>query len=221
MHLDHNAWNNIPDPSFLEMCSKSGVPEKWILFKNISDYHKNSIVKPINKYVEYLYPPPELLSINQEEIILRQKTHADIYLRVNDDGSFYSVDKPWVRQYYRSKLTSFCSDCFPEVFKAYVPWIMDIDTDIVFEGIDGSPFSIMKTITNFAKTNNDLFAIEPIMVAFSFKKHGAHMIEKDWGIIRARTPIFDIKIRSNAIIEEKTRNFYANYQVSPIQRTNH
>lgn len=217
---NHNVWYESYDPLFLEICWKSRVPKKWIAFENISKKYKKSIIKPINKYVEFLYPVPQPIAITNEKIILRQNTHADIYLKINDDGSFYNVDKPWIRQYYQSKYQKHCETCFDGVYKAYVPWIMDVDCNVSFIGVPDSPFMVRDMNTNFARIKKNLDAINPIMVPFSFSQIGPHMTDEGFGVIRSGTPIFDIVIDSDDIIEKQVRKFYANYQVSPIHRPN-
>lgn len=217
---NHNVWYESFDPSFLKISWESGVPGKWITFKNINRSYKDSIIKPINRYVEMLYPAPELVSIDSEKIVLRQKNHAEIYLLVNEDGVFYNVDRPWVRQYYQSRLPPHDFSCFPGVYRAYVPWIIDMDIAVEFRNIDGSPFVVRNSKTNFIKILDDMEAIEPLMVPFSFSKTGVHMKEKNLGIIKIGTPMFDIIIKSNDAIEKKVREFYASYQVSPIHRRN-
>ena len=218
--LNHNIWYESFDPSFLKINHESRVPGKWLSFKNINKIYKDSIIKPINRYAETLYPVPELVSIESGKITLRQKTHAEIYLLVNEDGMFYNVDRPWVRQYYQSKLPPHCNYCFPGVYRAYVPWVIDMNIDVEFRGIPDSPFALRNSMTNFLKIPPIADAVEPLMIPFSFKKEGSHMKEKNLGIIKVGTPMFDIIIKSNDEIEKKVREFYASYQVSPIHRRN-
>lgn len=220
MSRNHNIWYESFDQPFLKLSWESGVPEKWMSFNGISQKYKDSIIKPINRYAEMLYPVPELISVDSDKVILRQKNHAEIYLLVNEDGIFYNVDRPWVRQYYQSKLPPHCQNCFPGVYKAYVPWIFDLDTDVEFRNVPDSPFVIRNSMTNFLKIKPEIGAIEPIMIPFSFSKTGHHMKEDRLGIIKVGTPMFDIIIKSNDEIEKKVRDFYASYQVSPIHRRN-
>lgn len=218
--INYDVWYESYDPSFIDISWKSRFPRKWIVFENIGNQFLQSVIKPINQYVEYLYPPPELVSITSDKIILRQNSHADIYLLVNEDGTFSNIDRPWIRQYYQSKHPEFGDNCFPGVYKAYVPWFIDLDIDVIFKSIDNAAFFVNKTNTNFVKINNNIDVIEPIMIPFRFKKTGAHMVDLGLGIIKAGSPMFDIEISSSAIIEERVRKFYANYQISPIHRSN-
>lgn len=220
MNVNHNVWYESFDEPFLKISWESKVPKKWMSFDDISGKYKDSIIKPINRYAEMLYPVPELISVDSERVILRQSNHAEIYLLVNEDGIFYNVDRPWVRQYYQSKLPPHCNDCFPGVYRAYVPWIIDLEVDVEFRNVPDSPFVIRNSMTNFIKIKPDIGAIEPIMIPFSFSKTGKHMKENNLGIIKVGTPMFDIIIKSNKDIEKKVREFYASYQVSPIHRRN-
>lgn len=217
---NYDIWYESYDPSFIDISWRSRFPRKWIVFENVGSQFLESIIKPINQYVEYLYPPPELISIDPDKIILRQHSHADIYLLVSEDGVFSNIDRPWIRQYYQSRHPEFGDDCFPGVYKAYVPWFIDLDTDVTFKNIEESALLLSNTNTNFVKISNDIDVIQPIMIPFRFKKNGSHMVDSGLGVIKAGSPMFDIEISSSAIIEERVRKFYANYQISPIHRSN-
>lgn len=220
MELDHDIWFKTPDPNFLEISHKSLIPSDWILFDKIDEQFKDSILKPINKYVQYLYPPPELVSISKEEIVLRQKTHADIYILSNEESGYFNIDRGWIRQYYRTaQHFGEYSDCFSqEAYKFYVPWVLDENTPVKYRAVRSSAILAHGFTSNFNGIPDDLVAINPPMVPCYFKKIGKHMKDEELGIIKRGEPIFDMAIPHSDIIEERVRSFYANYRVSPILR---
>ena len=220
--IDVDVWDKMLDPNFLEICQKSLVPMDWVMFDKISPEFHESILKPINKYVEYLYPPPELISISESEIVLRQRTHADIYILENDEMGFYNIDRPWIRQYYRTAMKfPEIPGCFnQEAYKFYVPWVLDENTAVKYRPVHNSAIVAVGMDSNFNGIPQGLKGINPPMVPCYFKKEGKHMKDNELGIIKRGEPIFDMIITSNAIIESRVRSFYANYRVSPILRQN-
>jgi hypothetical protein len=218
--IDRDIWDKSPDPNFLEICHKSLVPMDWTSFEKIDTQFDESILKPINKYVQYLYPPPDLVSISETEIVLRQRTHADIYILNNSNSGFFNIDRPWIRQYYKTNM-SFpdIEDCFSqEAYKFYVPWVIDTTTDVTYRAVPGSAIVAHGFRSNFNGIPDGLKAINPPMVPCYFKRVGKHMKDPELGIIKRGEPIFDMVIPSTDIIESRVRSFYANYRVSPIFR---
>jgi hypothetical protein len=210
--FNFNVWYESYDPNFIDINKKSLVPEKWLSYKNINhNKFSNSILKPINRYVEALYPAPELVSIVDNQVTLRQKTHAGIFL-LNDYGSFYNVDRPHMRQYYQTRLDyNADSDCFDQPYVFYVPWAIDADVDINIEQpIIDSPFKIKESLVSYKKINPYTHYLEPNFVAFKFKKAGAHMINQDFGKIKPGAPMFDMTFSLSDILIERMREFYEN-----------
>lgn len=208
--IDFNVWENTKDPSFVDISIRSNVRHSWLNFERIiSGQYSDSIVKPINKYVEALYPKPELISIDSSKIVLQQKTHAEIVVGYKD-ASFHTVDKPHIRQYYKSNdQYSIPNNCFPEVFKFYVPWIIDENVFVTFEAIDGSPFFVYSKEHVFNSADKSATFYEPPFVPFSFKKEGSHMIRgEDYGKILIGSPMFNIVIEANEEIIRKIKSFY-------------
>ena len=208
---DFHVWNKTFDPIFSDICKKSRLPEKWISYKYISlDLYGNSIIKPINRYVEKLYPMPELISINNNIIILRQYNHAEIFLLKKNTGVFYNVDRPWMRQYYNTKQNGILTkECFDATFKFYVPWFIDEDVTIQYKNpTTESPFLIYEEEVKHEKI--DLFPnyLEPDFVRFSFKKVGSHMINDKFGKIPKKSAMFDMVFEADDIIVERVRKFY-------------
>lgn len=221
-----NIWYQSKDPAFTEVNVYSNVPFRWMDFNFVLKSEKfKSIIKPINKYADYLIPPPDLIDITNNVVRLRQKTHADIYL-LNDslhDPEPYNVDRPWIRQYYQTRqMFDVPQNCFPVTYKFYTPWIIDEDVVVRIEESPESPFHVYDINVLFRKlpdqiTEEPIF-IEPQFAAFNFKKDGSHMEDKELGIIRRGSSMFDMVFGTNDIMIERIKDFYENYKVSPIQR---
>lgn len=213
--VDFNIWEDTKDPNFVDINIKSNVRHSWLSFDRIvSGKYKNSIIKPINKYVEALYPAPKLISIDNDKIILQQSNHAEIVLGYMDD-QFHTVDKPHIRQYYNSSDVYDIPDfCFPRIFKAYMPWIFDENIEVAIKPIEDSPFFIYPTTHQFTKVDTNSLYYNPPFIPFSFKNVGSHMIrDKAYGKILIGSPMFNIIIKSNKEIRRKIEKFYEEEQV--------
>jgi hypothetical protein len=210
--FNFNVWYESYDPNFIDINRKSLVPEKWLSYQNINhNKFANSILKPINRYVEALYPAPELVSIIDNRVILRQKTHAGIFL-LNDSGSFYNVDRPHMRQYYQTKTEyETSSNCFGQAYVFYIPWLIDADVEVTV-GQPGaeSPFEIKKSVVSYKRIHESTQYIEPNFVAFKFKRVGPHMTNQDFGKIKLGSSMFDMTFSLSDILIERMREFYEN-----------
>lgn len=205
---EYNIWYNTYDPNFIDISQKSFVPYKWLRYL---PSRPDSILKPVNTYVENLYPAPKLISIKDNNVRLRQYSHADIYLLIEKRGNFYNVDRPWMRQYYQSKdLEVVPENCFEGVYKFYAPWVIDADVKVSFEQPpESGPFHIYSRSGNFYEIQENTEFLEPLFVPFSFKSSGDHMkIDKKFGRAKRRSPMYDIVLETTDIIVEKIRNFY-------------
>ena len=206
---DFNVWYNTYDPSFIDISAKSKIPDKWANYERIlSGKHSESIIKPINKYVEALYPHPKLISIEGNVVTLRQHNHAEIFL-LEKDGELKALDRPWMRQFYQSaKSQPIADNCFSQTFIAYVPWFIDADVIVKISEVDGSPFCVPEKIDRYHLIPQDIKYLEPMMVPFRFRNIGDHMQEKHFGKIKRNTPMFDIEFTANDTIIKRVRNFY-------------
>ncbi len=206
---DFNVWYNTYDPSFVDISAKSRIPDKWANYERIlSGKHKDSVIKPINKYVEALYPAPTLISIEDNIVRLRQCNHAEIFLLQNDNV-LKALDRPWMRQFYQSMHEHpVDDDCFSQSFVAYVPWFVDANVSVTFEPVENSPFRAYKKSDHYSNIPEEAKYIEPMMVPFRFKRVGDHMVENNFGKIKRNVPIFDIVFQADDTIIERVRKFY-------------
>lgn len=208
---DMFIWDKSDTKTFLETNSKSRVFEKWLrhdLVFRTDEYH-GSIIKPLNTYVQNLYPAPILKSINNNTITLQQRTHAEIFLLMEDTG-LYHTDRPWIRQYYKSsRKYELPENCFDGVYRFYAPWFIDENVLANIEQAEDSPFYIYNTKIMFSKHEELERFIEPPFIDFHFKSAGTHMIDDDFGKIPRLSPMFNIVFEASDIIVERVRNFYA------------
>lgn len=208
-NYDFNVWYNTKDPGFIDICARSKVPEKWVSYDRVlSGKYKDSVMKPINSYVENLYPNPELVSINKDTVILRQYNHAEILL-IEEDGKLKALDRPWIRQFYNSSHNREPSiGCFPDAFVFYAPWFIDGNASVTFHSSPESPILVYNKDYSYVSIPDNTRYVEPLMVPFRFKRSGDHMESDTVGKIKRKSPLFDMTIRADDIIIERVRNFY-------------
>lgn len=211
MNYDFDIWYNTYDPVFSEISKNSRAPEKWIAFDKIRNgKYKDSILKPINKYVEELYPAPSLVSIDNNIVRLRQGNHAEMFLLIQHDGKFYNLDRPWIRQYYQTKnQLPDREDCFSGTYIFYTPWYVDENVLVKYERptID-SAFYSYDTESLHKQTDLSTEYLEPDFISFQFKKVGPHMDREGFGKIPRQQPMFDIVFECNDIMLKRVKEFY-------------
>lgn len=217
-----HIWQETWDPIFSDINEKSRVNINWLTYsKIIQSEYKDLIIKPINNYVRNLYPAPKLVSIDNNIVRLRQGNHAEFFLLVKNNGKFFNLDRPWMRQYYQTKdIFDLPDTCFNSFYKFYVPWFIDENINVRFErpNVD-SPFYINPSEHQYTKTSGDEKYIEPAFVTFAFKSAGSHMLTDSFGKIKRQQPMFDIVFEANDIIIERIKEFYEKYNpLLPFQR---
>jgi hypothetical protein len=208
--FNFNLWYDTYDPKFIEICHQSRIPDKWVSYQKINhSKYLGSILKPINQYVEALYPPPKLISLDNNTIRLRQYTHAGIFL-LDNTIEFTNVDRPHMRQYYQTKNSyPLKDDCFEPAYLFYVPWAIDEQITARFEQpLEDSSFHIYPSSYVFNKIPESAQYVEPNFVPFKFKKVGKHMATESFGKIPSGSPMFDIVIDSNDILIKRIKEFY-------------
>lgn len=189
-------WVNSANLTLWEILNESRLPDKWKRFDLIENNYKECLIKPINRYVSNLYQKPELLEINYSNntITLRQKTHAEIWVKPDHDD-LYALDKTWQRQFYPSQNKYIDEECFNPTYRFYMPWIIDDNIDVKISSC-GDTFKINNNSIKFNKTiMSD--RVPEYFIDFKIKKHGPHMVNETYGIIDIGTPMYDILIKLN------------------------
>jgi hypothetical protein len=207
-----NIWHETFDPNFTAISQASNIPKHWLSYQTVlSGPYAESIIKPTNLYVQTLVPPPQLISIKDGIVRLRQGNHAEIFLLQEDDGVFYNMDRPWIRQYYNTTQSNLKvpEGCFDKAFKFYVPWFIDANISVMVEPPETeSPFVIQPQKINYYRSRHDAQHIEPAFVPFYFKRVGSHMVKDGFGKIPRQSAMFDLVFDADDIMVEKVRNFY-------------
>lgn len=205
--LGSEYWVNSGKIDFYEIQSASNVPSKWTDIKPVlKSKYKNKIIKPINAYTINFGIKPELI-IKDNHIILRQSTHADIWVEEKRKNTLYALDKTWMRQFYPSDQTlDEQSDCYLAQYKFYTPWIIDDIVDVEIKGISESPFFVYPNTLTFNKINMDLHHIYPKWVYILIKKQSS-MDKEGFFVIKSNTPAFDIIVKDKKIIEKIIKEY--------------
>lgn len=220
---DFFIWHKSKSESFLWINHRSRVPSGWLSYTKGIRNHRNDIIKPINLYVSRLYPKPKLISIVNNTVTLQQTNHAEIFLvtspkilatmegdKQNNDRIVWNLDRPWIRQYYRSDRKIFADKdkCFDEVFRFYMPWFLDKDISIKIKQSKDSPFTILENNINFKDMSRSVDQIDPLFVHFQFNKIGNHIIDDDYGKISRLSPMYDMVFEADDIIIKEVRRLY-------------
>lgn len=220
---DFFIWHKSKFESFLWINQRSRVPSRWLSYEAGVIGYEQSILKPINLYASRLHIKPKLINISNNIVTLQQTNHAEIFLvkspkilatmegsNPDKDRVMWNLDRPWIRQYYRSdqKVFDNLNICFDEVFRFYMPWIFDEDIVVQIKQPDNSPFLIKEDSIEFRKITKQTKLIDPPFVFFQFKKEGKHIIDSDYGKISRLSPMYNIVFEANDIMIEKIRRLY-------------
>ena len=200
-------WLNSANMDFYEIQNISNVPSKWTKIEGVlNSKYKNNIVKPVNGYALNFGIKPELI-LENDYIILRQYTHADIWVERKGIQSIYALDKTWLRQFYPSdKVLENKDDCYLAQYKMYTQWIVDENVDIEIRSIPNSPFFVFSEIIKLNKIGIKLEHIYPKWIYFLIKKQES-MVKDGFFIIENNTPAFDIIIKDKDVIEKIVKEY--------------
>lgn len=206
-------WVDSEFLNFPELEEQSFIPSKWSCYNKIGDDYDNKIIKPVNKYVLELYPKPEIIQKTNNKIVLRQKTHAEIWvepLKRYSEETLYALDKCHQRQFYPSSFKIFSEECFLATYRFYMPWFPDLRTNIFFKNIEDefSPFRIKDdAVVFYPPEKNDKY-VNTCFIHFNIKKNGPHMKDDRYGIIDIGSPMYDMELKLDEDIIEKIANEY-------------
>ena len=200
-------WLNSANIDFYEIQNTSNVPGKWTKIEGVlNSKYKNNIVKPINSYAFNFGIRPELI-LENDYIVLRQHTHADIWVERKGVHNIYALDKTWLRQFYPSdRVLQNKDDCYLAHYKMYTQWIIDEDVDVEIKNISSSPFFVFSETIKFNKINIKLKHIYPKWIYFLINKQDS-MIKDGFFIIENNTPAFDMIIKDKVIIEKIIKEY--------------
>jgi hypothetical protein len=196
--LGSKYWINSADKDFSTLVSESKMMLEFSdssLLKNMGYIDK--ILVPVNPYVEYFYPKPQLIKTSTG-IVLKQKTHAEIWVEYKKDY-LYMLDKCWQRQFYPSENIYDSLNNNP-VYRFYVPWTIEFEDSFLIES--SSPvFDIYTKSITFSKRNFDNKFINTPFIDFTIKTQGPHMKTEKYGVVDIETPTYDIIINNVDLAE--------------------
>lgn len=207
-----NIWYKSYTESFLDINKNSNIRPAWLEYSYVLDGpYKNSIIKPINHYVEKLYVKPNLISIKNNKVVLQQTNHAEIFLlKRNFENKLKALDRPHMRQFYLSNKTKeIVGNKFNDMYRFYIPWFLDYSNIVIkITQAENSPFIIEEKNFKTKKYNLNSTYIEPEMVFFNFLSTGPHMIDEEYGRIKRLSPMFNLEFEVDDIIIKRIKEFY-------------
>jgi hypothetical protein len=207
-----NVWYKSQTESFLDINKNSNIRPAWLEYSYIlNGEYGNSIIKPINHYVEKLYVKPDLISINNNKVVLQQTNHAEIFLlKMSFENKLKALDRPHMRQFYMSNKNKIIEgNKFNAMYRFYIPWFLDIDNVLInVKQPDNSPFIIEEKQYLTKKYNKDNNYVDPEMIFFNFLSYGPHMIDEEYGRIKRLSPMFNLEFEVDDIIINKIKEFY-------------
>jgi hypothetical protein len=194
-------WCNSYDKTFNKIQEESYVPLMW---RSRSLENINDILQPTNKYCFYFSNKPKLIK-QKNKFLLRQKTHAEIWVDVKKNG-IYALDKTMQRQFYPSENKfDLGENCLNACYKFYTPWVINKDIELNILSVKNSNFVLNTKSIKFLKFDNQS-QISPPWIDFSFKITDKIITDK-YEIIEQNTPMFDIIIDNDELLLELI-NYY-------------
>ncbi len=202
-------WINSAGLSFLELQRSANLFEHWKIYKYIHHLCKDFGVFPVNKYVLDLYPKPELVSVVNNVVTFRQRTHAEIWVEPYDD-SLYALDKCWQRQFYPSSNKMSNTKCFEPTYRFYIPWVPCSVNGLEIKEVmdEETPFTVKPKGLKMDTPTFRTHFYETEFVDFMIKREGNHMVDSRYGIIDIGTAMYDIIVEMN---EEQIEKVYKQY----------
>jgi hypothetical protein len=206
--FNFNIWENSPKKSFVFINKRSNIKNDWLNYDEIlKTEYKDSIIKPINKYMYKLSSPPKLVSIIDNTVTLCQENFAEVFL-LEKNNKLDAVEKIHMRQFYKyGEKTTENQECFSEIFRWAMSWFIDYDgIDVKISPIDKSPFYFYNTAYTSIKENNDI--VEPKMLLFQFKNKGKHIKLEEYGRIERCSPAYLITFKAEDKVILRVKEFY-------------
>lgn len=204
-------WVNSELMNFPDIQIQSRVPGKWLHYTDLEPEYSFNLVKPINRYVSNLYPKPEIVSIVGNTVRLIQKTHAEIWVKIDKKGEdLYALDKTWQRQFYPSPDRHSFEDCFLPTYRFYVPWFINKNINVIFKEVDSeeSPFRCLQSEIYWIPPHPHTKIVNTNFVSFGIKRQGKHMENEEYGIISIGSPMYEIVVQLEEPDIEKIRREY-------------
>jgi hypothetical protein len=209
--VDFFAWDNGAQKTFIDINNRSNVRHEWLAYEEVlKTEYKDSVIKPINKYMYKLSTPPKLISIENNVVTLCQENFAEIFLLEKND-KLMAIEKIHMRQFYLSdKSNQDNSKCFNPVFRWAMTWFIDVEgLEVNISPVENSPFYFHKT--SYISTIETSTIIDPRMLFFQFKNTGPHIKNDEYGRIKRGRDAYLITFKASDEIIDRIKEFYVNH----------
>jgi len=206
--FNFNIWENSPKKSFVFINKRSNIKDDWLNYNEIlKTEYKDSIIKPINKYMYKLSSPPKLVSIIDNTVTLCQENFAEVFL-LEKNNKLDAIEKIHMRQFYKyGEKNTENQECFSEIFRWAMTWFIDYDgIEVGISAIEKSPFYFYEE--KYTSTKENLDIIDPKMLLFQFKNKGLHMKPDGYGRIKRRQPAYFITFTAKDDVILRIKEFY-------------
>lgn len=207
-NFDFNIWENSTKKSFVFINKRSNIKNDWLDYdKILKTEYKDSIIKPINKYMYKLSSPPRLVSIVDNTVTLCQENFAEVFL-LEKNSKLDAIEKIHMRQFYKYGVKTIDNEeCFSEIFRWAMTWFIDCDgIEVDISRPDDSPFYFYEEKYISSKENSDI--VDPKMLLFQFKNRGAHMKPDGYGRIKRGQPAYFITFTAGNDVISRIKEFY-------------
>lgn len=203
-------WINSENLSFLDIQNGSNIMMHWRIYRYIHNICADFGIFPVNKYVLDLYPKPQLMSIVNNSVTFRQRTHAEIWVQPENDG-LYALDKCWQRQFYPSMNSMKNLECFDPTYRFYMPWVPYSTNPYYIRPVldEETAFVVDEKTMSLLPPDNSTEFYETEFIDFMIKKTGKHMVDSRYGIIDVGTAMYDISVNMS---EEQIEKIYKQYR---------
>jgi hypothetical protein len=189
-------WLNSDNLSLPDILIQSRIPQQWSKHNSKDILDITSVLKPVNNYVLNLYPRPQIMSISNNLVTFRQRTHAEIWVEEREDGTLYALDKCHQRQFYPSPNIIENKDCFDPTYRFYIPWFINKSINIHVSQVDNeiTPFFIgQQNIVGKVIPRYSEYAY-PGFVDFKIKNSGQYHLKEKYAIIGKNTAMYDMSV---------------------------
>lgn len=203
-------WINSEALPFSQIVRQSRIPDHWARYDSGYMNEIKSILNPINRYVFSLYPRPEIVSIIDNLVTFRQRTHAEIWVQDKGNDILYSLDKCNQRQFYPSS-NSFENDkCFKATYKFYIPWFINKNIQVKIQAIknEETPFYIKEKTFMSKVIGHQVPYADTEFVDFKIKNSGKYFLKEGYDIIDKSTAMYDMIV---SLTEEEITRLKEDY----------
>jgi hypothetical protein len=187
-------WINSANLSFEEIVTQSRIPDKWSRYNSKDILNIRSVLKPVNNYVLNLYPKPKILSIHENLVTFRQRTHAEIWVEEKSNQVLYALDKCHQRQFYPSLNYIESDECFKPTYRFYIPWFINKNIEINIYPVEDeeTPFYVNKKNIIGTPIEDHKEYANTDFVDFKIKNTGPYYLKEKYAIISKDTAMYDM-----------------------------